>query len=85
MERRKTWQTKNVTCNITKRMHRKKVTVTAWAKGNGFSAKTVFRLLHDPAYRGTAGGVGKSIIDALHRDGFVLDSEYSQIPFKKEV
>lgn len=72
-----------VTCPLTKRFERAGRTVTAWARMNGFSKDTVFKLFYSKRYKGTF-GVGAQIVRALHRDGFITDREFALIPFKKE-
>lgn len=71
------------TNRITKRLQRRGQTITSWARENGFSRSTVFSLLHTAGYKGTV-GVGKQIIDALLRDGFVTKREYGLVPFRKK-
>jgi len=73
----------NLNNQITKRIHKKKLTVKTWATLNGFSVKTTYELLYSPRYHGTF-GIGAKIVRALHRDGYLTKAQFRRIPFKDD-
>lgn len=61
---------------VTKKMWDKGLTVSEWARQNGFNAHTVFCLLSGKGpYTGKRGAVGKAIHEALIRDGYIRPSK----------
>jgi gp16 family phage-associated protein len=65
---------------ITLRFHKKKTTISEWARENGFKENTVFQLIRSGGkYKGVRGTLAESIFNKMVEDGFI-----KQVKFKKK-